>query len=105
MSDQRSGGGGGGLGAGTLFSDNLAMETPAIFINQFQVLVAGQTVRIAFAEGFAGQSPSYRSAVAMSVEDARTLANTILANLPPSPPQGVLGGLEALSAADRRYGR
>lgn len=78
-------------------SYNMAMETPATFINQFQVLVAAPNVRIAFAEGFTGQPPSWRSSVVMTVEDARTLAMTILGNLPPQG-QGVLGGLAALGA-------
>jgi hypothetical protein len=67
---------------------NRALDVPATFANLFQVLVAGPNVRVAFAEGFAGQDPNYRFAVAMSVEDARTLAYTILGNLPPQPQQG-----------------
>ena len=74
-------------GAAAYFAPNPAMEVPAIFINQFQVLVSEHVVRIAFAEGFAGQPINYRAAMTMSVEDARTLAFTILGNIPPPQPQ------------------
>jgi hypothetical protein len=62
--------------------DPASLEIPAPFVNKFQILVAGGNVRIAFAEGFQGQPSNYRSAVAMSVADARDLAIAIIDSLP-----------------------
>ena len=70
--------------------DPEAMELPAPFVNQFQVLVAGANVRISFAEGFAGQPSNYRSAVVMSIADARELALAVFGNIP-SPPNAFSG--------------
>jgi len=64
--------------------DPLALEIPASFVNKFQILVSGAHVRVAFAEGVSGQANNYRSAVAMSVSDARDLALAILESLPAS---------------------
>lgn len=60
--------------------DPLAMELPAPFINQFQVLSTEGNVRISFAEGFSDTPPFYRSAVVMSARDARALALAIVSN-------------------------
>lgn len=61
--------------------DPLAMELPAPFVNQFQILVAGTNVRLSFAEGFKNQISNYRAAVMMSEADARELAIAILGSL------------------------
>ncbi len=63
-------------------NDSAALRIAAPFVNQFQIVVAGSNVRIAFAEGFSGQATSYRSAVVMSEADARELALSILTSLP-----------------------
>jgi hypothetical protein len=63
----------------------VSLEIPASFVNQFQIAVVGNNVRISFAEGFAGIPPNYRSAVMMSAQDARILATAILRSLPTPP--------------------
>lgn len=63
--------------------DASALELPAPFVNKFHILVSGSNVRLAFAEGFAGQPSNFRSAVVMSASDARDLAQAILETLPP----------------------
>jgi hypothetical protein len=63
--------------------DLAALETPAPFVNRFQIMDAGANIRIAFAENFSGQQTFYRSAVMMSAQDARELAEAILTTLPP----------------------
>lgn len=73
-----------------------AMELPAPFVNRFQVLVAGDNVRISFAEGFAGQVSNYRSAIVMSSSDARALAQAIISSFPSS---GLAAGYQAAVAA------
>jgi len=62
--------------------DSAALRLSASFVNQFQIVVTGTNVRIAFAEGFSGQGTNYRSAVMMSEADARELALSILTSLP-----------------------
>lgn len=57
--------------------DPAAMVIAAPFVNQFQIVRIGGTVRIAFAEGFRGEPSNYRSAVSMSYADARTLADSL----------------------------
>ena len=70
--------------------DATALEIPAPFVNKFQILVSGGNVRVAFAEGFTGQPDNYRSAVVMSVSDARELAQAISESLP--APRSTLAG-------------
>jgi hypothetical protein len=104
--------------------DIMAMEIPAPFVNQFQILVTGNNIRISFAEGFRGQPSNYRSAVVMSEADARDLAISILQNIQvlqqnsltgamtphalsgisPIPPTTEPFSDSALAAAARRYG-
>jgi hypothetical protein len=56
-----------------------AMTLPASYVNRVQILVAGPNLRMAFGEGFAGGNFIYRSAVMMTVLDAKEVANAILA--------------------------
>ena len=65
--------------------DPMALEIAAPFVNKFQILVAGGNVRVAFAEGFANQPSNYRSAVVMSLTDARDLAIAIIESIPTPP--------------------
>ena len=78
--------------------DPAAMEIPAPFVNQFQIVLVGGNLRISFAEGFAGEPSNYRSAVMMSSSDALALASSILNSLPLPPPNPAMAGLGALSA-------
>jgi hypothetical protein len=52
---------------------------PAPFVNRMQVAVAGPNLRLAFAEGFGGTDYHYRSAVVVSLSDAKEFAELILA--------------------------
>jgi hypothetical protein len=76
--------------------DAKALETPAIFVNHFQMMKLGaHLVRITFGEAPVPNAPNYRSAIIMAVEDARQLASVLLqvANAEPqnpSPPEGSL---------------
>jgi hypothetical protein len=58
-----------------------AMMLPAQFVNRVQVLAAGPNLRMAFGEGFAGGNVIYRSAVTMTIQDAKEVAEAILATL------------------------
>lgn len=72
----------GGLDAG-------AMEVPAIFSNHVQISRLGTTlVRMSFAEAPAPDSPTYRAAILMTLEDVRGFAAGLqqLLNAPMPPP-------------------
>lgn len=63
--------------------DPETLKIPAVFSNRFQLLTASGNVRITFAES--GQaSPedtpvvAYRSAIVLTIDDARQLAHAIL---------------------------
>jgi hypothetical protein len=62
-------------------TDQGAMETPALFANRVQAMACGSIIRLAFAEAFAGERFFYRTAVSMTVSDARDLANAIYTTL------------------------
>ncbi len=72
--------------------DPAAMKIQASFVNQFQIVMAGNNVRISFAEGFQGQPSNYRSAVVMSAQDAFLLASSLLNATMPQQ-QTALSGL------------
>ncbi|HJS45908.1 MAG TPA: hypothetical protein VJ753_05855 [Rhizomicrobium sp.] len=80
-------------------SDSSALELPAPYVNQFQVLVAGSNIRVAFAEKGPGEGYAYRSAVVMSSGDAVELVGYLLdaiktiTPLPPLPPTGGIFGV------------
>jgi hypothetical protein len=58
-----------------------SMETPAVFINHFQMMVIGGVlVRLSFGEMAPG-GPVYRSTILMGAEDARQIAQAILTSL------------------------
>jgi hypothetical protein len=71
--------------------DPESLKIPAIFTNHFQILATGGNVRITFAEAVGvkpGDPPSiaYHLAVALTLQDARELAEGILASLTRTPP-------------------
>ncbi len=72
--------------------DLLSLEVPAPYVNKFQILASGGTLRVAFAEAIPNISTNYRSAVVMNLEDARELAEAILRTLPSEGPKGALSG-------------
>lgn len=57
--------------------DTKAMETPSHFINYFQVLAQGPTIRVAFAEAGPMQPPNYRTAIVLTVQDAKELGQLL----------------------------
>ncbi len=75
-----------------------AMKLPALYINRVQVLVSGPNVRMAFGEGFSGGNTIYRSAVTMTIQDAREVAEAILATLA-APTREKTGGMSASARA------
>jgi hypothetical protein len=61
--------------------DPASLAIPAPFVNSFQVLFTGTTIRVAFAERVAGEPFNYRSAIVMGHADAKQLADALLASL------------------------
>jgi|HubBroStandDraft_6_1064221.scaffolds.fasta_scaffold62008_4 hypothetical protein len=57
------------------------MMLPALYVNRVQVLASGPNLRMAFGEGFAGSNVIYRSAVTMTIQDAKEVAGAILATI------------------------
>jgi hypothetical protein len=55
-----------------------AMMLPASYVNRVQVLASGPNLRMAFGEGFGGTNIIYRSAVTMTIQDAKEVAGAIL---------------------------
>lgn len=62
--------------------DPISLEIPAPFVNKIQIIVAGPNVRISFGEAIEGQAVNYRSAVVLTAQDAKGLAQAILDSLP-----------------------
>jgi len=50
---------------------------PALYVNRVQVLASGPNLRMAFGEGFAGSNVIYRSAVTMTIQDAKEVAGEV----------------------------
>lgn len=68
--------------------DAEALQLPAVFVNHMQISRLGPSlVRISFGEAPAPNAPFYRSAVLMTVEDARTLVDTLVKALNAPMPQ------------------
>lgn len=59
--------------------DSQACAIPAVLVNKAQVSAQGQTVRVAFAEGFGSGQPSFwRFSVAGSLDDIEEIAKVML---------------------------
>jgi hypothetical protein len=59
-----------------------SLETPAVFINHFQMTVlGGRVVRLSFGEAAPPHEAVFRSTILVGVEDARQIAQAILTSL------------------------
>jgi hypothetical protein len=54
------------------------MTVPAIFANRMQITGHGPIVRLSFGEGMGGTDFHYRAAIAMTINDAKEMAEAIL---------------------------
>ena len=61
--------------------DFASLSVPTIYANRFQVTVTGDFLKIAFAEGMEGKNFQYRTAMIMTIGDARELAQVISATI------------------------
>jgi len=54
------------------------LTVPAIYANRMQITGHGPIVRLSFGEGMGGTDFHYRAAVAMTINDAKEMAETTL---------------------------